>query len=120
MKEWSKPVVVDTPVFAGPGKSSIIPEPLGVIAVLAAWNYPIYTFIGPIQGVIGAGNCALMKPSELAPHVSHALAKLCEKYLDNRYYKVVQGQAEVAKKITSMRFDMIVFTGSTQKGKLVA
>ena len=62
----------------------------------------------------------LIKPSEIAPNCSRALTKLCQKYLDNRFYIPYQGQTEVAKQITSMKWDMIVFTGSPEKGKLVA
>ena len=113
LAEWEKPIAVDTPIIAGPGRSYIKAEPLGVVSVLAAWNYPIFTAIGPLQGVIAAGNCVLLKPSELAPNSSFALVKLCQEYLDERFYKVYQGKGEVAKAMTSMKFDMIVFTGST-------
>ena len=104
---------VDTPVMVGPGVSFEYPEPLGVINVMSAWNYPFYTVLGPASQVIAAGNCCLMKPSELSPNCSKAVKKLCDKYLDQKCYKVVEGQAETAKKLTSMRFDMHVFTGST-------
>lgn len=120
LKQWTKDISVNTPITIAPGKSYIRPEPLGVVCVMAAWNYPYYTLLGPVAQVISAGNCCLIKPSELSPNCSIAMAKLCEKYLDKSFYKVIQGQAKVAIKLTSMRFDMVVFTGSTQKGKLVA
>ena len=82
---------VDTPLLVGPGRSFEYPEPLGVINVMAAWNYPYYTLLGPASQVISAGNCCLMKPSELAPNCSKAVKKLCEKYLDNRCYKIIEG-----------------------------
>jgi aldehyde dehydrogenase (NAD+) len=113
LKTWMKETVVDTPVIVGPGKSFIQAEPLGVICVMAAWNYPYYTLMGPASQVIAAGNCCILKPSELSPNCSNAITKLCKKYLDPKYYKVIEGKAEVSKKLTSMRFDMIVFTGST-------
>jgi len=113
LAEWEKSTAVDTAILAAPGRSYIKAEPLGVISILGAWNYPLFTLIGPLQGVIAAGNCALIKPSELAPNSSFALVKLCQEYLDQRFYKVYQGKGEVAKAICSMRFDMIVFTGST-------
>jgi aldehyde dehydrogenase (NAD+) len=115
-----KQVCVDTPLMVGPGKSYIKAEPLGVVCVMSAWNYPFYTLMGPVSACIAAGNCCLIKPSELSPNCSLVMTKLCQKYLDKSCYQVVQGKAEVSKKLTSMRFDMIVFTGSTQKGKLVA
>ena len=115
-----KETVVDTPMMVGPGKSYIKPEPLGVVCVMAAWNYPYYTLLGGVALAIAAGNCVVIKPSEMSPNCSISIAKVCEKYLDQRFYRVVQGHGEVAKKLTSMRFDLIAFTGSTQKGKLVA
>ena len=62
----------------------------------------------------------MLKPSELAPHVSNVVVKYCHKYMDQKYFRVVAGSAQVCIKLTSLRFDKIVFTGSTQKGKLVA
>ena len=59
-------------------------EPLGLALVLSAWNYPFYTALGPVGAAIAAGNSVILKPSELAPHCSNALAKLFEKYLDPR------------------------------------
>ena len=91
LKNWAKEVVVDTPVMVGPGKSYIKPEPLGVVCVMAAWNFPYVTLLGPVAQVISAGNCCLIKPSELSPNCSIAAAKLCEKYLDQSFYKVIQG-----------------------------
>jgi aldehyde dehydrogenase (NAD+) len=112
--------VVDTPIMVGPGKSYIKAEPLGVVCVMAAWNYPYYTLLGPVAQSIAAGNCVVIKPSELSPNCSMGMTKVCEKYLDSKFFKVIQGKGEVAKKLTSMKFDMFCFTGSTQKGKLVA
>lgn len=119
-EEWAKPRSVDTPFIVGPGTSYVRPEPLGVILVMSAWNYPIYTLLGPASQCIAAGNCLALKPSEVSPNCCLALHKLCEKYLDDEFYRPVLGQVEVAKTLTSMKFDMIVFTGSSEKGKLVA
>jgi aldehyde dehydrogenase (NAD+) len=88
MRKWAALRYVETPILVGPGLSYIRPEPLGVIAVLSAWNYPIYTLLGPVVGVISAGNCCLIKPSELAPNSSAAITKLIEKYLDPKFFKV--------------------------------
>lgn len=61
---------------------SIRPEPLGVVLVISAWNYPIYTAIPQVAAAISAGNSVILKPSELAPHTSNALAHLFDKYMD--------------------------------------
>ena len=77
IRSWIQPTVVDTPLSLAPGRSYIMPEPLGVIAVLGSWNYPISICVGPLTGVISAGNCCLIKPSEIAPNCSRAITKLC-------------------------------------------
>jgi len=120
LHEWAAPKIVNTPIFVGPGTSSICAEPLGVAAVLGAWNYPLSLLLGPLQEVIGAGNCAILKPPEFAPHTAKVTAEFCKKYLDQRFFRCVLGQAQVAIKLTSMKLDMVVFTGSSQKGRLVA
>lgn len=89
--EWAEPRIVNTPIFVGPGTSSICPEPLGVTAILGAWNFPVGLLLGPLQEVIGAGNCAIVKPPEFAPHTAVVMSKFCKKYLDERYIKCVLG-----------------------------
>lgn len=88
--------------------------------MIAAWNYPLYTAVPPLAAAIAAGNCAILKPSELAPHSSNVLKKLIDQYLDQECYRVIEGGLEVAIKITTLPFDLIIFTGSPEKGKLVA
>ena len=65
-------------------------EPLGVALVLSAWNYPIYTALPPLAAAIAAGNCVILKPSELAPHTSRVIKNLFEKYMDPRKYCDIQ------------------------------
>ena len=95
--------------------------------VISAWNYPIYTAIPQVAAAIAAGNSVILKPTEMAPYSSEVLGRLFEKYLDKSifffyagYYRCIQGKINVAKKLTSLPFDMICFTGSTETGKLVA
>lgn len=88
--------------------------------VLSAWNYPVYLALPFTAVAIAAGNCVVLKPSEMAPCTSHVLKKLFDKYLDSRFYRCVEGKAEVAKALTNSKFDIILFTGSTQTGTLVA
>lgn len=104
---------VDTPLVLAPARSVIRPEPLGVILVMSAWNYPVNLLLVPAAQAVAAGNCVVLKPSELAPHVSNVVVKYCKKYMDQQFFRVVEGAAEVCKKLTSLRFDKIVFTGST-------
>lgn len=120
VRSWAKPVSVNTPLPLGPARSYIKSEPLGVCLVISAWNYPLVTLIPPVATAIAAGNCVVAKPSEMAPHTSKVICELFDKYLDKECFRVIEGQIEVAKAITREKFDVIVFTGSPEKGKLVA
>lgn len=117
---WSKDEKVPTPIFMTPGCSSVHYEPLGVALIMSAWNYPIMGAITPLANAIGAGNMAVIKPSEVAKSSSTIIRKLIEKYLDQKAYKVIEGDADVAKDLITKPFDLIVFTGSSEKGKIVA
>ena len=72
-----------------PGRSYLKPEPYGVALVIGSWNYPLATSIGPAVMAIAAGNCVVLKPSELAPYCSLAISNLFEKYIDPRFYRVI-------------------------------
>lgn len=126
-QSWMKTQSVPTPLTLGFASSSVMPEPLGVALVLSAWNYPIYTSLPQVAAAISAGNCVILKPSEVSAHTSNCLKQLFEKYLDPskitsniEYYRCIEGQVEVAKAITKLPFDIICFTGSTFTGRLVA
>ena len=120
LDEWVKETSVDTPILIAPGRSFIKPEPLGVVLYLSAWNYPVNLTIAPVAQAIAAGNCVVVKPSELSPRVAKVLQKYFDRYADKRFVRCVNGAAKTCIKLTSLRFDAFGFTGSTQKGKLVA
>ena len=82
LKSWMKPQRAATPMAIQPAKSFIVREPLGVVLIIAPWNYPIQLAVAPLAAALAAGNCAVVKPSELTPHTSGALAKLIAQYLD--------------------------------------
>jgi aldehyde dehydrogenase (NAD+) len=87
---------------------------------MGSWNFPILTSFSPLIYAISAGNTAVLKPSELAPNSLIAMKALCESYLDKDAYICIEGQIEVAKALPTKKFDGLCFTGSTEKGKLVA
>ena len=120
LKSWMKDECVDTALMIGPGKSYIQKEPLGIVAVLGTWNFPIATSLGPVVNAISAGNCVLFKPSELAPHSAVVMKSLFQKYLNANAFQCVNGAVQVAIKVTSAPVDLIIFTGSTRTGKLIA
>ncbi len=88
--------------------------------VISAWNYPVYTAIPLVAAAIAAGNCVLLKPSEMASHSSGVIKKLFDKYLNPAYYQGLEGRVEVAKAVVQLPVDIICFTGSTATGRLVA
>jgi aldehyde dehydrogenase (NAD+) len=103
-----------------PCKTAIKYEPLGVALIYGSWNYPFVVTLKPLSQAITCGNCAVIKPSEMAPNASRVIKELVDKYLDNEAFAVIEGGPEVAAKIGDYPWDLICFTGSTQKGKLVA
>lgn len=119
LKKWMKPRKVSTPIAAQPGKSYQLPEPLGTVLIIGAWNYPFQLVIAPLIAAISAGNCAVLKPSELAVHTSRVLAEIIPQYLDNNAYSVVQGAVEETTELLKQRFDHILYTGGEVVGKIV-
>jgi aldehyde dehydrogenase (NAD+) len=103
-----------------PASCKIRYEPLGVTLIFGSWNYPYVVTLKPLVQAISAGNCAVIKPSEMAPNASAAIKKLVDKYLDNECIRVIEGGVDIASKICGYPWDLIVFTGSSEKGKLVA
>lgn len=115
-----KDVEVDTTLTLAPARSRIRYEPHGVALIFGSWNFPYFVTIGPLATAIASGNLAVIKPSEMAPASSAAIKKLVNNYLDKEAYDVIEGGPEVAVEIGKHHWDFICFTGSTQKGKLVA
>lgn len=119
IKYWVKPKKIATPLEQFPSIARIYPEPLGVVLIIAPWNYPFQLLISPLVGAIAAGNCAILKPSELAPHTSSVTAELFRKNFDPAYIAVVEGGVESSQQLLKEKFDYIFFTGGTAVGKIV-
>ena len=107
-------------MIVGPGKSKIVYEPLGVVLILGSWNFPLFTTIGPLVDIIAAGNCAVIKGSEMSPNTSKAMGLLATRYLELTSFIYVEGGVQTAITLTSKKFDKIVYTGSSEKAKHVA
>lgn len=120
LHQWAKDKYVDTPMMLGPATSKISYEPFGVVLIMGSWNYPLYTLLGPMIHAMAGGNTIIIKPSEIAPHVSNAVKRLVIKYLDTNSYICIEGAVQVAIALTNKKFDLICYTGSSEKGKLVA
>lgn len=116
---WMKPQPRRVPLLAWPGQGFIHPEPFGVALIIGPWNYPLQLLLLPLVGAVAAGNCAVLKPSELAPHTAAAVAKLLREVFAEEYIAVCEGEREVAEALLRERFDKIFFTGSTKIGRSV-
>jgi aldehyde dehydrogenase (NAD+) len=116
---WIKPQRVSTPLTSKPGKAFVHREPLGVALVISPWNYPLQLLAAPVGAAIAAGNCAVLKPSEMAPATSAAFARLVPRYLDPDAFAVVEGGVEETTALLAQRWDTIFYTGNGTVGRVV-
>lgn len=119
LKKWMQPRCRYTPFALWPGKSRVFSEPLGVVLVIGPWNYPFQLIFAPLIGAIAAGNCAVLKPSELTPKTSEMIANLVSKYFPPDFLRVILGGIPETTALLGFKFDHIFFTGSTPVGKIV-
>ena len=119
VRSWARPKRVGTPGYLFPASSYVYPEPLGVALIIAPWNYPMDLAVAPLVGAIAAGNCAVVKPSEIAPATSSLVAGILGETFDPAYVAAVEGGREVAQALLAERFDYIFYTGGAAVGRLV-
>ncbi|PSN16221.1 aldehyde dehydrogenase family protein [filamentous cyanobacterium CCT1] len=119
LRRWAKPRRASIALSQMPGSAWVQPEPLGVALIIGPWNYPFQLIISPLMGAIAAGNCAILKPSELAPATSTVLARLIEETFDPAYVALVEGGVDTAQALLAEKFDHILFTGGERVGKIV-
>lgn len=119
LKSWTKKKKVKTPMLAQPGKSWLQPEPLGVVLCITAWNFPWHQSLTPMVGAFAAGNCVLVKPSELCSHSAALIAKLYPQYLDPDAVAIVQGGPEETQALLGNKFDHIIYTGGGAVARIV-
>ncbi|KRO52248.1 MAG: aldehyde dehydrogenase [Acidimicrobiia bacterium BACL6 MAG-120910-bin40] len=119
LKKWTEPRKVSTPMVSLPGSSHRVPQPLGVVLVIAPWNYPIQLLLIPVAGAIAAGNAVVMKPSEVSSATSALLGKLVPRYLDNDAITIVEGAVSETTQLLAEKFDHIFYTGNGTVGRIV-
>lgn len=119
LNSWAKKKKVSTPITAFPAKSYIQPEPYGVVLIVAPWNYPFQLALAPLVGAISAGNCCIVKPSEISSNTAQLLEKLINSNFDERYIRIITGGVNVSQELLKQAFDLIFFTGSPRVGKIV-
>lgn len=116
---WAAAEQREFPVMMLPANAYITYEPLGVVLIMGSWNFPFAVTLGPLIYAIAAGNAAIIKPSELSETSSKLIETLCSS-LDPECYQVVQGGPVEAEHLLTLKWDLIFFTGSSEKGKIVA
>ena len=119
LRRWTRPQRTASPIAIQPGKSVIEAAPYGVTLIIGAWNYPFQLVLAPLVGAIAAGNCAVIKPSEMAAQSSALLKQLVARYLDPRAFAVVEGDADASTALLAQRFDLIFYTGGERVGRIV-
>jgi aldehyde dehydrogenase (NAD+) len=119
LRRWMRPRRVHAPLLTMPARARVVREPLGVVLVIAPWNYPVQLSLSPLVGAIAGGNCAVVKPSEVTPKTSAAIARLLPEYLDTECIAVVEGAVEETQALLAERFDHIFYTGNGRVGRIV-
>lgn len=119
LKNWMKPNRRHAGILLAPAKLNVYYQPLGVIGIIAPWNFPIMLSIGPLITAIAAGNRAMIKLSEFTPKTNAQLSTLLSSVFDERYVSCIQGEVDVAAAFSALPFDHLIFTGSTTVGQHV-
>ncbi|QWE08086.1 coniferyl aldehyde dehydrogenase [Polynucleobacter ibericus] len=119
LKEWMKPVQMETPSFMGSSQAWIQSQSLGVIGIMSPWNYPIQLALIPVIAALAAGNRVWLKPSERSSRTSGFLASLIQEYFHSSEFCVTTGGADVAEQFAVLPFAHLFFTGSEAIGKKV-
>ncbi|CAA0093570.1 Coniferyl aldehyde dehydrogenase [Zhongshania aliphaticivorans] len=122
LKKWMKPEKRSSkfPLGLIGAKSKVEYVPMGVVGNISPWNFPINLALSPMADILGAGNRIMLKPSELTPETSNLMAKAIESSFDKTELTVVLGGPEVAAEFSKLKFDHLLFTGSTNVARLVA
>ncbi len=117
LKKWTRPERIGGIPLLGKGR--ILREPLGVALIISPWNYPMGLLLSPLAGAIAAGNAVVLKPSEVTPHTSAALAKRIPQYMDAEAITLVEGGVEETTSLLEQRFDHIFYTGNGRVAQVV-
>ncbi|KAK3041393.1 hypothetical protein RJ639_001591, partial [Escallonia herrerae] len=119
LDHWMTSEKVKTSITTFPSSAEIVSEPLGVVLVISAWNYPFLLSLDPVIGAIAAGNAVVLKPSEIAATTSSLLAKYLGEYLDSSAIKVIEGAVPETSVLLEQKWDKIFYTGNGKVGRVV-
>ncbi|MEA2338781.1 MAG: aldehyde dehydrogenase [Thermoanaerobaculia bacterium] len=119
LRGWMRPRRVSTPLALFGSRSRIVHEAKGVVLIISPWNFPVNLTLGPLVSAIAAGNCVVIKPSEMTPHTSACMKRIVEELFDENEVAVVEGDAAVSEVLLRKKWDHIFFTGSPAVGRVV-
>jgi coniferyl-aldehyde dehydrogenase len=121
LKKWMKPEKRSAPVPMNlfGAKAHVHYQPKGVVGIMTPWNVPVNMIFSPLADVLGAGNRAMIKPSEFTPHTADLMRRLFDQYFEATEICVVTGGADAGAAFSSLKLDHIIFTGATNIGRLV-
>ena len=119
LARWLRPRAAPLPAWLLPGRAAVHADPLGCVLIIGPWNYPFQLCLRPLVSALAAGNTAVLKPSELAPHTAELIAELVQDRFEPTVVQVVQGDAAVGARLLEERFDHIFFPGGSRVGRLV-
>jgi aldehyde dehydrogenase (NAD+) len=120
LKSWMRPERVRVPMSLWPASARTVHEPLGAVLIIAPWNYPLQLTLAPLVGALAAGNAVVLKPSEVAPATSAAMAAFIPQYLDAELVKVVEGGVPETTELLAQRWDHIFYTGNETVARIIS
>lgn len=119
LKKWAKVKKVRTSLYQFPSRGYIFHEPYGTVLIIGPFNYPFQLLIEPLIGAMAAGNCVILKPSEVTGNIAKLIKKIIEETFDSEYIRVIEGEKEVTSELINSPLDYIFFTGSVNVGKII-
>ncbi|MBJ7536282.1 coniferyl aldehyde dehydrogenase [Marinomonas transparens] len=119
LARWMQPSKRSVHISALPASAKVHYQPKGVIGVVSPWNYPVLLSLGPLIGALAAGNRVMLKVSEFCPATNKVVRDIVDQSLGGEWVELVEGEANIANEFTQLTFDHLLFTGSTQVGRMV-
>lgn len=119
IRRWMKPQRRRMGLMYLPGRARVVPQPLGVVGIIAPWNYPVYLAAGPLTGALAAGNRVMIKMSEYTPATAELMRQMIAETFRPDQVAVITGEAAVAAAFSRKPWDHLLFTGSTAVGRQV-
>ncbi len=119
LRRWIAPHRVGAPLALLGSRSRIVYQPKGVVLIISPWNFPFNLSLGPLVSAVAAGNCVMLKPSEMTPNAAACMKRILGELFDESEVAVIEGDASVSEALLRKKFDHIFFTGSPRVGRIV-